>query len=194
LVEVTEQALAPDAAGAAGEAPPAPTAEPEIPESVAAEGPEPSDSAAQRAAMPETPAAPSTQAAAAESGAAAGPPPSGAPDAPTDASSEESPGEAAGETVAAASPAAGEDTATAGAQVQLAAFRSPADVEAAWASLQRDHPDLLADLTLSLREIDLGDRGVFYRLLAGPLADAGAARRLCAALQARGQDCLVRAD
>lgn len=79
-----------------------------------------------------------------------------------------------------------------GAFVQLAAFKSPTDVAASWAAMQRKHPELLADLSLTMRPVDLGDRGLFYRLLAGPLPDVAAARKLCTALQARGQDCLVR--
>ncbi len=38
---------------------------------------------------------------------------------------------------------------------------------------------------------DLGAKGVFYRLQAGPLADAGRAKGLCEALARRNVRCLV---
>jgi len=39
--------------------------------------------------------------------------------------------------------------------------------------------------------VDLGEKGVFYRVQAGPLADAAAAERLCAELKERKQGCIV---
>jgi len=109
------------------------------------------------------------------------------------------PPEAPSEPPAQATPDAGgtaavDIAAARGAFVQLGAFKSPADVEAGWAAMRRKFPDLLADFSLTMRKIDLGDRGLFYRLLAGPLPNPAAARGLCADLQARGQDCLVRVN
>ncbi len=44
---------------------------------------------------------------------------------------------------------------------------------------------------LAIREIDLGARGIFYRVQAGYFPDRASALELCTALKARGQDCLV---
>jgi hypothetical protein len=114
----------------------------------------------------------------------------------------EAPKETPNETPSKASAAPASDSGTAAvpaalakgaAFVQLAALRSQAAADAAWAEKRRAFPDLLSGFSAVVWRVDLGDRGLFYRLLTGPLPDAAAARRLCAALQARGQDCLVRA-
>lgn len=76
-------------------------------------------------------------------------------------------------------------------RVQLAAFRSPRDAEAAWKIVQPRHSDALGSLGAVVVEVDLGARGVFYRLQVGPLPDQIAARQLCRTLQERGQSCLV---
>jgi hypothetical protein len=94
--------------------------------------------------------------------------------------------EAAATPSAPAPVAAGGDT-----RVQLAAGKSEAAVQQEWAALQKAHPQLLGDLSLTVERVDKGDAGVFYRLQAGPLADKNAARQLCAGLKQRGQDCIV---
>ena len=76
-------------------------------------------------------------------------------------------------------------------RVQLAALRSRADAEAAWRRLKRANGDLLGDLHAKIMRVDLGDRGVFYRLRAGPLASAAMASALCSRLKAHKLDCLV---
>ena len=76
--------------------------------------------------------------------------------------------------------------------IQLAAFRDQASAEQSFARLQRAHPTLLGSLRSDIERADLGDRGVFYRLRAGPLATKETASDLCTKLKAAGQDCLVR--
>lgn len=77
-------------------------------------------------------------------------------------------------------------------RVQLAAVRSEADARATWGQLQQKLPELLGDLSLFIERIDLGgDKGIFYRVQAAPLADHQTAQKLCGNLAARGQDCLV---
>jgi len=110
----------------------------------------------------------------------------------------EVPDEASSEPSAAPAPKAGTAAVPAAlaqgaAFVQLAALHSQAAADATWAEKRRAFPDLLSGLSSVVWRVDLGDRGLYYRLLTGPLPDAAAARRLCAALRARGQDCLVRA-
>ncbi len=75
--------------------------------------------------------------------------------------------------------------------VQLAALRAKDGAEPAWARLRKAHPVLLGDRELTIQRVDLGDRGIFYRVQAGFFSDRAGARGLCNALKARGQDCLV---
>jgi hypothetical protein len=76
--------------------------------------------------------------------------------------------------------------------VQIASVGSSAAAHAEWERLRRRHPDLLGDLSLDVERADLGPRGVFYRVRAGPLRDRTGAETLCRRLQARQQGCLVR--
>lgn len=77
-------------------------------------------------------------------------------------------------------------------RVQLASLRSDGAVKRAWVRIQRDFPDLLGELALSVERQDLGaDRGIFYRLQAGPLESMAAANELCGALKTRKRDCIV---
>lgn len=77
--------------------------------------------------------------------------------------------------------------------VQLASVGNEAAVEREWGRMQSRHPQLLGSLSLTVERADLGDRGIFYRIQAGPLANREAAEGLCAQLKAQQQDCLVRA-
>ncbi len=75
--------------------------------------------------------------------------------------------------------------------VQLAAARSNEGAEGEWNRLRGQHAELLGDLKHLVLEADLGERGVFYRLRAGPLSDQAAADDLCAALAAKNVACIV---
>lgn len=76
-------------------------------------------------------------------------------------------------------------------RVQIGSYRSEAGALAGWKILQSAHGLLLRNLKPTIVSADLGDRGVFHRLQAGPLADRGAAGTLCNSLKARKQGCLV---
>lgn len=77
-------------------------------------------------------------------------------------------------------------------RLQLGALRSKAAVDDAWKRLRKRHRDLLSGLGLAIERTDLGPpKGVFYRLLAGPVGDRKKARRICADLQKRNVGCLV---
>lgn len=75
--------------------------------------------------------------------------------------------------------------------VQLGAFRTRVNAEGGWQRLRAAHPDQLGDRALIMRETDLGDRGIYYRVRTGPFADVAAAKAFCAQLRARNQNCLV---
>ena len=75
--------------------------------------------------------------------------------------------------------------------MQLAAVRDEQVLEAETKRLQRAHGDLLGTLAPSVVRADLGDKGVYFRLRMGPLADDAAAKALCAELEKRNAPCLV---
>ena len=88
-----------------------------------------------------------------------------------------------------AAPAAG--TAGNGYRVQLAAVRSNKDARREWTRLRTRHSDLLGRLRHSVVRADLGDKGIYYRLRAGPLENKAAARTLCGKLTKIKVGCLV---
>lgn len=73
---------------------------------------------------------------------------------------------------------------------QLAALKSEADAQAAWKRLQNANKDILGGLSSDIVRADLGAKGVFWRLRAGPV-DEAQARSICAALAKRNQGCIV---
>ena len=77
-------------------------------------------------------------------------------------------------------------------KVQLGAVRSPQRASQEWERLRRQHGDLLRRMELSVTKANLGaEKGVFYRMRAGPIADEAAARDICAKLAIRKVGCLV---
>lgn len=77
-------------------------------------------------------------------------------------------------------------------RIQLAALRdaNAKTVRTIWSRLSRRHVQL-SGLKPSVSEVDLGSKGVFRRLRAGPFENRAAARDTCAALQAANQKCFV---
>ena len=77
-------------------------------------------------------------------------------------------------------------------RVQLGSVRSADAARQEWARLQKQHADLLGSLGLNVQRVDLGaDKGVFYRIQSGPLADKSAAIALCDRLKAAKVGCLA---
>ena len=78
-----------------------------------------------------------------------------------------------------------------GVWVHIASFRGRRTAAYHWRTLKQRHAVLLGGLTAEFPATDLGgERGVWVRVVAGPLADIPTARSLCAALQAQGVYCL----
>ncbi len=73
--------------------------------------------------------------------------------------------------------------------VHLASYRSVKQAEAGWSQLKRAHSELLGDLKHTVKSIDLGSKGRYYRLLAGPFPDNSAAEDVCRKLKSRRQFC-----
>jgi hypothetical protein len=76
--------------------------------------------------------------------------------------------------------------------VQLAASRSRALARGVYSSLQGNYSDLLGQRNPLILRVDLGDKGIFYRVNVPGFESRNAASAFCANLKSRGQDCLVR--
>lgn len=77
------------------------------------------------------------------------------------------------------------------ARVQLASLKDQKEAQATWAALQKKFPADLGALSVNYERVDLGDKGVYFRLQAGPLRDRAAAQALCEKLSASRQGCIV---
>jgi len=75
--------------------------------------------------------------------------------------------------------------------LHLASLKSDEQAKREWRRLRQAFPELLGALTLTLEPVDLGDRGLFQRILSGPFKDRAAAGQTCARLKAKQQYCQV---
>jgi cell division septation protein DedD len=79
---------------------------------------------------------------------------------------------------------------TGGWRIQLASAKSEDVAKSTWAKLQAAHGDVLANLRMQPTKVDLGDKGVWYRVQAGPL-DEKQAHTVCGTLKSRKADCVA---
>ncbi|MBS0518892.1 MAG: SPOR domain-containing protein [Proteobacteria bacterium] len=75
-------------------------------------------------------------------------------------------------------------------RIQVASVKNEDVAKSTWARLQAAHGDVLANLRMQPTRVDLGDKGVWYRVQAGPL-DEKQAQSVCSALRSRRADCVV---
>lgn len=76
-------------------------------------------------------------------------------------------------------------------QVRLASVRTPEAARSEWARLKRDNADLLGNLSGVAVRTDLGEKGIYYRVEAGPFDSTAAAERVCSELKKRGLGCIL---
>lgn len=76
--------------------------------------------------------------------------------------------------------------------VQVAARQSRNEAMQAFNDLQRRYPQLLGGLAPEVLRADLGQRGIWYRVGIGPMAQQSAAIDFCRQLKSQGADCLIR--
>lgn len=76
--------------------------------------------------------------------------------------------------------------------IHLASYREERHLAEGWRALQGQHPSL-AGLRARAVPADLGERGVYLRLLAGPFDTADDARRACRAIEAGSNWCAITA-
>lgn len=75
--------------------------------------------------------------------------------------------------------------------LQLAALRDEAGAKAEWARLSTRHAAALGNLDNRIVRADLGAKGVWFRIQAGPFADRTSADTTCRTLVAEGANCKV---
>jgi hypothetical protein len=79
----------------------------------------------------------------------------------------------------------------AGTRLQLGSLRSEDEARQEWERIKRKNSDLLGSLSATPVRADLGDKGIYYRILAGPIADPAAAERICSELKQRSIGCII---
>ncbi len=76
-----------------------------------------------------------------------------------------------------------------GVAVHLASYKSEAGAVNGWSVLEKANPGLLSGMRAEIRRVNLGSKGVFYRLYGTGISDSTTAGNLCAQFQRRGQYC-----
>jgi hypothetical protein len=76
--------------------------------------------------------------------------------------------------------------------VQVAAQKSEGEAQQTWQALQQKYGSVLAGQQASIRRVDLGERGVFYRAQVGPFTTRAQASEVCQSLKAAGGECVIQ--
>jgi len=74
--------------------------------------------------------------------------------------------------------------------VQLAALKTESEARAEWTRIHSANKDIVGSLGEDIVRVDLGAKGVYWRVRGGPLAEAQA-RTICAQLTKRNQGCII---
>jgi cell division protein FtsN len=74
--------------------------------------------------------------------------------------------------------------------LQIGAYKSEDEANAAWRALQRSHP-IVGGYQSEVRKVDLADKGVWYRLRLGRFANKSEAAAFCDKLRADGGNCFL---
>jgi hypothetical protein len=78
-----------------------------------------------------------------------------------------------------------------GIRVQLAAVKNADEATPEWSRLQKELGTQLDGLSLTVESVDLGTKGIYHRIQAGPFADKAAAAAKCEVIKQMKHDCLV---
>ncbi len=81
--------------------------------------------------------------------------------------------------------------ATGGAVLQIGAYKSQAEADAAWKTYKAKHAALLASATNNVQQADLGDKGTWYRLRLTGFPSKDVASAMCDRLKADGGGCFL---
>lgn len=94
-------------------------------------------------------------------------------------------------TPAAPAPAAAPPAAAGSYVLQIGAFKSQAEADAAWSAYRGKHAALLTGYAPDVRQVDLGEKGTWYRLRIAGFNDREVASALCDRLKADGGGCFL---
>ena len=75
--------------------------------------------------------------------------------------------------------------------LQIGAFPSQADADAAWKTYKAKHAALLADANDDVQQVDLGGKGIWYRLRVTGFPSKDVASAMCDRLKADGGSCFL---
>jgi hypothetical protein len=75
--------------------------------------------------------------------------------------------------------------------VRVGSVRTPEAAREEWSRLKRENADILGSVRANAVRTDLGDKGIYYRIEAGPFNDAAAAERLCGEMKRRSLGCIL---
>ena len=76
-------------------------------------------------------------------------------------------------------------------KIQVGSERSNPLAQKEWERLLKRYPKILGDISLSVEKADLGAKGIFYRVQAGPIEGIKKAQQRCAELSERKAECLL---
>ena len=75
--------------------------------------------------------------------------------------------------------------------IHLESLKVKDSIRSSWAELKAAYPSQLPDKSLVVKPVDLGEQGMFYRILAAPFASSEEAKKVCRELRGLGQYCAV---
>ena len=75
--------------------------------------------------------------------------------------------------------------------LQIGAYKSQADAEGAWKTYKARHAALLSGYSDNIQQVELGEKGTWYRLRISGLSDREVATALCDRLKADGGACIL---
>jgi hypothetical protein len=76
--------------------------------------------------------------------------------------------------------------------VQVSSQKSEAEAKAAYKGLESKYSAQLSGKPMFVYRVDLGSKGIYYRTMVGPYADASEATQLCSSLKSAGGSCIVQ--
>ncbi len=76
--------------------------------------------------------------------------------------------------------------------VQVSSQRSEQDAQASFRMLQGKFPSVLGSRSATIKRVDLGDKGVYFRAVVGPFSGSDDASRFCSDLKSAGGQCVVQ--
>jgi cell division septation protein DedD len=80
-------------------------------------------------------------------------------------------------------------TQSSGVLIQVGSYKSEAEAQQSWLAFKARH-EAAAGYQSDIKEVDLGGKGVWYRLRIGPFDDKDSAADVCAKLRADGASCI----